>query len=117
MRKNWPLIILLVLFAIIGLLIFNLNNTVSESFTTSTLKAKGNDTTIQPDGSIGEAVSCTRIPADYPFNALRAAGHTTEYERDVWTIDGEPVGYAQSEDSAFDACGPTELIDMMEGFK
>lgn len=118
MRKNWPLIILLMLFAIIGLFLFNLADEVEQGGGTT---VKGNDTTINVDnalvGEAGDATTCIRIDAEtYGFDALRAAGHTTDYQNNIWKIDGEPIGYAATEDSAFIACGPTELINTMEGF-
>lgn len=59
---------------------------------------------------------CHKISEDYPWAELREDGHTTEYVNDIWRVDGEPIGYARTEDSAFIACGDYAIIVMMRSY-
>lgn len=88
---------------------------------TSTLISAENEvkapSAVTVEETLPDAIACIRIPADTTvFTTMIADGWDISYENDRWIVQGEIIGAAEFEDEAFDACGPTWLINTIEKY-
>lgn len=67
--------------------------------------------------TLPDAITCIRIPGETGvFEAMISDGWDIAYENNRWIVQSEIIGAADFEDEAFDACGPTWLINTIEKY-
>ena len=74
-------------------------------------------TAVTVEETLPDAITCIRIPGETNvFETMISDGWDIAYENDRWIVQGEIIGAAEFEDEAFDACGPTWLINTIEKY-